>query len=82
MSNRSLLEFNHDYCPPDDDAACLALGRALRDYMRAADTDALPPGVVRKHYRHHSDPCPIEDAKHAVKDLASRANAYMARIVR
>lgn len=59
MSNRSLLEFNHDYCPPNDDAACLALGRALRDYMRAANTAALPPGVVQKHFRHHSEPCPL-----------------------
>jgi len=59
MSNRSLLEFNHDYCPRDD-AECLALGRALRDYMRAADVDDLPPGVVRKHYRHHSEVCPVD----------------------
>lgn len=59
MSNRSLLEFSHDYCPGDD-AECLALGRALQAYMRAAYPDELPRGVTRKHYRHHSDPCPIE----------------------
>lgn len=81
MSNRSLVELNHDYCPSDD-AECLALGQALQAYMRAADPDELPVGVVRKHYRHHSEPCPIEDARHAVKDLASRANAYVALIAR
>ena len=59
MSNRSLIEFNHDYCPRNDEE-CLALGRALRAYMRGADTDELPQGVVRKHYRHHSDPDPME----------------------
>lgn len=58
MSNRSLIEFNHDHCPRDD-AACLALGRALQSYMRAADTRELPAGVTRKHYRHHSSPDPL-----------------------
>lgn len=58
MSNRSLLEFNHDYCPTSD-AECLELGASLSAYMRAADIRHLPPGVVRKHYRHHSDPDPM-----------------------
>lgn len=59
MSNRSLLEFNHDYCPRND-AECLRLGRALRAYMRSAQTEDLPSGVDRKHYRHHSSPDPME----------------------
>lgn len=59
MSNRSLIEINHDYCPRDD-AACLELGRALQAYMRAADVRELPAGVVRKHYRHHSEPDPMK----------------------
>jgi hypothetical protein len=58
MSNRSLIEFNHDHCPRNDEE-CLSLGKALRSYMRGADTSELPPGVVRKHYRHHSDPDPM-----------------------
>jgi hypothetical protein len=73
MSNRSLLEFNHDHCPRNDDD-CLKLGRALRDYMRAADTRELPCGVIRKHYRHHSDPCPVDclpDLLAALKYLLS-----------
>lgn len=83
MSNRSLVELNHDYCPPyGDDAALLRWARSMAAYMGSADPDDLPAGVTRKHYRHHSEPCPMDDAKEAVKDIASRANAYVARIVR
>lgn len=66
MSNRSLLEFNHDYCPAND-AECLALGKAMQSYMRAADGRELPPGVRRYDYRHHSDP----DHAAVVADLRS-----------
>lgn len=59
MSNRTLIELNHDYCPRNDEE-CLKLGQALRRYMQSADTDELPAGVVRKHYRHHSDQDPME----------------------
>jgi hypothetical protein len=58
MSNRSLIELNHDYCPRDD-AGCLALGRALQAYLRCGDADLLPPGVRFRHYRHYSDPDPM-----------------------
>lgn len=58
MSNRTLIELNHDYCPRDE-AEALALGLALQRYMRGADTAELPLGVLRKHYRHHSDPDPM-----------------------
>lgn len=70
MSNRSLLEFNHDHCPRND-AECLELGKALQRYMRAAHTAELPQGVVRKHYRHHSDPDPMAEAARAVLDYAA-----------
>lgn len=59
MSNRSLLEFNHDYAPETDEE-CLALGRALSAYMRAADERELPRGVVFKYIRHHSVQDPME----------------------
>lgn len=59
MSNRSLLEINHDYTPRDD-AALLEWAKAMHQYMRAASPDYLPHGVTRKHYRHHSEPCPVE----------------------
>ena len=89
VSNRTLVELNHDYCPRDD-AACLALGRALQAYMRAADRDELPQGVIWKYYRHHSEPCPVAQgeatanagiaAQDALKDIASRAKAHLAKL--
>ncbi|RVT96204.1 hypothetical protein EOD42_13895 [Rhodovarius crocodyli] len=61
MSNRTLIELNHDYCPnPRDDAALLDWARAMVRYMGGADPADLPQGVVRKHFRHHSEPCPME----------------------
>ena len=80
MSNRTLVEINHDYCPRDE-AECLALGRALQAYIRAANREQLPQGVELKHYRHHSEPCPLEDAQRVLKDLAKQANACVARII-
>lgn len=59
MSNRSLVELNHDFCPLSDDAKLLAWAKAMQSYMRGADVRELPRGVVRKHYRHHSDPDPM-----------------------
>lgn len=55
MSNRSLLEFNHDFSPTTD-VGYYKLGLALANYMRAADERELPPGVIRKYYRHHTHP--------------------------
>lgn len=76
MSNRSLVELDHDYCLPDDDAKLLAWARAMRTYMRAADPDQLPDGVVRKHYRHNSDPCPIDDLSRLQGALQKVSRGY------
>jgi hypothetical protein len=59
MSNRSLLEFNHDFCPHTDEE-CLAFGRAIATYLSAADERELPKGVVFKYLRHHSTKDPLE----------------------
>lgn len=59
MSNRTLIEINHDYCPSSDKAEA-ALGEALANYMRCADKILLPPGVTFKHIRHHSEPDPMD----------------------
>jgi hypothetical protein len=82
MGNRSLLEFNHDFCPADDDASCLALGRALRDYMRAADPDELPQGVIWKHFRHHSQACPLTLAMDAKTSATSGENSGISESAR
>jgi hypothetical protein len=58
MSNRTLVELNHDYCPQSPEAVA-ALGQCLVDYMRSGDPKCLPRGVTYKHMRHHSDKDPM-----------------------
>jgi hypothetical protein len=44
--------------------------------MGCADPELLPPGVMRKHYLHHSEPCPLAVGRAAIdamKDVANRA---------
>lgn len=61
MSNRSLLEFNHDFCPGvRDPDGLLRWALMMADYMRNGDKTSLPRGVTFKHFRHHSDPDPME----------------------
>jgi hypothetical protein len=57
MSNRTMLELNHDCCPREDEL--LEWARALRLYMRSGDPEKLPDGVTWFGMRHHSDPCPL-----------------------
>lgn len=59
MSNRTLVELNHDYCRSGDDVSLLAWARQMHDYMRSGRKAELPPGVTFKHMRHHSDPDPM-----------------------
>lgn len=59
MSNRTIVELNHDYCPRGDDASLLAWAKAMRFYMGGADQSMLPDGVTFLHYRHHSEDCPL-----------------------
>lgn len=58
MSNRTLVELNHDYCPGDDSAR-LEWAKAMRLYMGSGNKEHLPRGVTFKHMRHHSDPDPM-----------------------
>lgn len=57
MSNRTLIELNHDYCPRDY-AEAAEFGRQIANYMRCGGKEHLPDGVTWKHMRHHSEPCP------------------------
>ena len=59
MSRRTLLEFNHDYTPGNSDEELLAWAKRLRAYLRSPRKDDLPPGVVFKWSRHHSEPDPM-----------------------
>lgn len=57
MSNRSLLEINHDFGPRTDDE-CRVFGRMIRTYLGSGDPKDLPRCVTWKHTRHHSEPEP------------------------
>jgi hypothetical protein len=59
MSNRTLVEINHDYCPNDDEL--LRWAQAIRTYIRSGDKRFLPHGITFVHMRHHSQPDPVAD---------------------
>lgn len=60
MSNRTLIELNHDFCPSNDDAEVLKWAHKMRLYIISGDKNHLPNGVTFFWRRHHSDPCPFE----------------------
>lgn len=53
MSNRSMVEINHDY---SIDAAWLD---KMRRYINSGNPACLPDGVTYFGMRHHSEPCPL-----------------------
>ncbi len=57
MSNRTVVELNHDFCPTDDQL--LNWANKMRSYMHSGDKKELPNGVTFDHIRHHSDPDPM-----------------------
>lgn len=68
MSQRSLVELNHDYCPSND-ADLLAWARKMQTYMRSAMPAELPDGVTWKHGRHHSDPDPMQNLAVVMEEI-------------
>lgn len=60
MSNRSMLEFNHDCCPsaPEDK---IKFAECIFRFLRGGDAENLPDGVTWFGTRHHSDKCPLGD---------------------
>ena len=62
MSNRTLVELNHDFCPKLDSAILQKWAQDMALYMRSADKTLLPQGVTFKHFRHHSEPDPLREA--------------------
>ena len=59
MSNRTIIELNHDHFP-----GCHMSEEAwlecMKRYYASARKEDLPRGVVFKHFRHHSDPDPMQ----------------------
>lgn len=61
MSQRSLIEINHDYPLGKTDVELLAWAKKMQNYVRSGHKDELPDGVTLFWRRHHSDPCPFEN---------------------
>lgn len=53
MSNTSLLQFNHDYCPKNSDL--LDWAEQIRMYLQTADKCFLPDGIKQLEFRHSDD---------------------------
>lgn len=71
MSNRTLIELNHDYCPKEDELLQWAKDMVL--YMRSRDRSFLPFGVTFKNIRHHSEACPLEQSgRPTLKELQTK----------
>lgn len=60
MSNRSMLEFNHDKIPQDLHES-IGWADKLLAYLRTGDATCLPDGVTFFRQRHHSEPCELGD---------------------
>lgn len=73
MSNRTLVELNHDFCPKDEEL--LQWATDIRSFMRTGTTEVLPTGVTFKHFRHHSEPEPGSQREQAVQELCKAAEA-------
>lgn len=62
MSNRTLVELNHDYVPFNEERKAQWVEKMCR-YMSSGDPKDLPTGVTFKNIRHHSTECPLEKIK-------------------
>lgn len=62
MSNRTLVELNHDICPSPSmsDASLVIWARCMATYIGSGDKSDLPAGVTFKSIRHHSEPDPMK----------------------
>ncbi len=82
MSNRTLVELNHDFCPRNDQGSLLDWALKMRAYMTSGDKGYLPDGVTFKVRRHHSEPDPMalpsrESFKSDADELYERARAFV-----
>jgi hypothetical protein len=67
MSNRSMLEINHDYTPAND-CELMEWARSFRMYLSSGDPSVLPRGVTWFGQRHHTEPCPMGEPPAKPKD--------------
>lgn len=60
MSNRSLIEINHDFAPKADPEHLEGWAERWLDFIRSGDANNLPQGVTLLWERHHSQGCPVQ----------------------
>jgi len=60
MSNRTLVEINHDYTPGTDEQL-LAWAKSFRMMLGSGNPKLLPSGVTWFATRHHTEPCVAGD---------------------
>lgn len=58
MSNRTMLEINHDTTPHTEAEKDRWL-RGMLHYLSSGDPESLPDGVTWFGMRHHSNECPM-----------------------
>lgn len=58
MSNRSMLEINHDHTPYKEEDKKIWLEKMMA-YLACGNPKILPEGVTWFGMRHHSEPCPM-----------------------
>lgn len=73
MSQRTIIELNHDLCPRDNPAELLAWAMMMRLYMGGADQSMLPNGVTYLYRRHHADESPLPIPTQRTRDHAMAA---------
>lgn len=54
LSNRTLIELNHDYCPKNERAAEI-FGLKMQMFMMTGEESDLPQGAKLISWRHHSE---------------------------
>lgn len=59
MSNRTLVELNHDFAPGRSTRALAEWAAKIVTYLGSGDKNDLPYGVTFKHIRHDSEPDPM-----------------------
>lgn len=78
MSNRTMLEFNHDFSPRKEELEKWAT--QLKMYLGSGDPEDLPRGVTWFGMRHHSEDCPLgEPPRGWQNNLPDRRFAEMKR---
>lgn len=60
MSNRTMVEINHDTTPYTDEEL-LVWAKQFQQYLSSGNRNLLPNGVTWFGIRHHSEPCPLLD---------------------